>query len=265
LSDDPLEPFAVAALAALLVGASTVAARRWGHGVGGVISAFPLIVGPVLMLAAVRHGTPFAAQAAGATLLGLVSLGGFVFVYAWSATRLRSSGSLACAWLAAAALGVVVGQIEVRAPAAFACAMLAMLAARRALPPEAATAPRGGPLPRWDLQVRMGLTALLIVALIAAADRFGPIVAGALAALPALASVLAVTTHRQEGLAAVLNVLRGTVDGMSGFAAFCLVVATLVQPAGILVAFLLATSAAAAIQTITLRRHASGTSLAAAR
>ena len=144
MSDNFLEPFAVAALAAALVGASTLAARRWGHGVGGVISAFPLIVGPVLMLAAVRHGTPFAAQAAGATLLGLVSLGGFVFVYAWSATRLRSSGSLACAWLAAAALGVVVGQIEVRAPAAFACAMLAMLVARRTLPPAAATAPRGG-------------------------------------------------------------------------------------------------------------------------
>ena len=112
--------------------------------------------------------------------------------------------------------------------------------------------------PRWDVQVRMGLTALLIVVLIAAADRFGPVVARALAALPALASVLAVTTHRQEGLAALLDVLRGTVDGMSGFAAFCLVVGTLVQPAGILVSFLLATSAAAAIQTVTLRRHASG-------
>ena len=50
-AESVLEPFAVALLAASLVGASTLAARRWGHGVGGVLSAFPLIVGPVLFLA----------------------------------------------------------------------------------------------------------------------------------------------------------------------------------------------------------------------
>ena len=75
-AESVLEPFAVALLAASLVGGSTLAARRWGHGFGGVLSAFPLIVGPVLFLAAERHGTRFAAEAAGATLLGLVALVG---------------------------------------------------------------------------------------------------------------------------------------------------------------------------------------------
>ena len=37
-----LGPLAVAVLAALLVGVSTLAARRWGHGVGGVPQRVPV-------------------------------------------------------------------------------------------------------------------------------------------------------------------------------------------------------------------------------
>ena len=96
----------------MLVGVSTLASRRWGHGVGGVLSAFPLIVGPVLLIAAERHGAAFAAQTAAATLLGLVALAGFVVVYAWSAVRVGWAMSLVLAWAAAAALGLVVGQVR---------------------------------------------------------------------------------------------------------------------------------------------------------
>ena len=71
----------------------------------------------------------------------------------------------------------------------------------------------------------MLLTALLIVVLTAAADGFGPAVAGALSALPALASVLAVFTHRRDGTGALLILLRGTTEGMVSFAAFCAVAA----------------------------------------
>ena len=41
-----------AVLGASLVAISTIAAARWGHHIGGVLSAFPLIVGPVLLVAA---------------------------------------------------------------------------------------------------------------------------------------------------------------------------------------------------------------------
>jgi hypothetical protein len=111
-AESVLEPLAVALLAASLVGASTLAARCWGHSVGGVLSAFPLIVGPVLCLAAERHGTRFAAAAAGATLLGLVALAGFALVYAWAAARSGWTVSLMLAWVAAAALGAVAGRMD---------------------------------------------------------------------------------------------------------------------------------------------------------
>jgi hypothetical protein len=72
---------ATALLAPLLVGAATLAARRWGPRVGGVVSAFPAIVGPVLVIDLLAHDAAFTARAAGGTLLGLVALSAFVAVY----------------------------------------------------------------------------------------------------------------------------------------------------------------------------------------
>src|SRR5829696_5202774 len=105
-----LEPLAVAVLAASLVGGSTLAALRWGHGIGGVLSAFPLIVGPVLLIAAERHGTAFAAEAAIATLGGLVALAAFALAYARAARRHGWAASLLGGWAVAAALGLAAGR-----------------------------------------------------------------------------------------------------------------------------------------------------------
>ncbi len=106
-------------------------------------------------------------------------------------------------------------------------------------------------MPRWDLQLRMALTALLVVTLTAAASRFGPVAGGVLAALPVLASILAVFTHARYGAAAVVDLLRGMLGGMAGFVAFCALVAVLVEPLGIAASFAVATVAALAIQGTT--------------
>src|SRR5436309_1461951 len=80
---------------------------------------------------------------------------------------------------------------------------------------------------------RMAATACLVVALTVAANRFGALVGGMLAALPVLAYVLAVFTHRQLGSAAAIELLRGTLAGMVGFVAFCELVAVLLTSLGL--------------------------------
>src|SRR4051794_1535081 len=95
-------------LAPALVGAATLAARRWGERTGGLVSAFPAIVGPVLLVTALEHGAAFAARAASGTLLGLVALSAFTLAYARAARRLRWPASLAAGWSAAGAAGLAV-------------------------------------------------------------------------------------------------------------------------------------------------------------
>ena len=253
-------PLAVAVLAASLVGASSLAARRWGPSVGGALSAFPLIIGPVLFIAAERHGVRFAAETADATLLGLVALAGFALVYAWAAARSGWTASLLLAWVAAAALGAVTSMMELSLLGAGLCAAAAIAAARVGLPATGA-GPVQRATPTWDLPVRMAFTALLILLLTAAANRFGSTVAGALSALPAVASILAVCTHRRDGHRATVELLRGTLEGTAAFAAFCAVIGTLLERIGIAPAFLVAIAVALVVQTTAIRARAREPSL----
>lgn len=242
----------VAVLAAALVGLSALAGRRWGHGVAGLVGAFPLIVGPVLLLTAERQDPAAAAQTAVATLLGLVTLSGFALAYGRSAARWPWPVGVALGWAAAAGLGVLAGQVEGGLLGALAAATLSIALARAALPRRREDEPVAV-LPRWEIPARMALTMLLIAGLTAASDRFGPAVAGVLAALPTLASVLAVFTHRRFGGDALVSMLRGMLGGLAAFVIFCALIAQLIESAGVGVAFLLATAAAMLAQVAAVR------------
>jgi hypothetical protein len=240
-------------VAPALVGAATLAARRWGQRTGGLVSAFPAIVGPVLLVAALDHGAAFAASAANGPLLGLVALAGFALVYGRVAPRTGWPASLGAAWVAAGALGAAVAAVAAGPPVGLLVAAGSLAAAARLLPRAPESLPAEPAVPRWDLPLRMALTALLAVSLTAAASHLGPGVGGVLAALPVLASILAVFTHARYGAAAVSELLRGMLGGMAGFVSFCALVAALAEPAGIAPAFVLATAAALAVQLTTAR------------
>jgi hypothetical protein len=239
-------------VAPALVGAATLAARRWGEGIGGLVSAFPAIVGPVLLIAAHEHGSAFAAKTASGTLLGLVALSGFALAYGRTALRAGWRASLAAGWVTAAAIAALLGRVDAGPLAGLVAATLSLLVAGRALPRGAAAlAATPAPAPRWDLALRMVLTAVLVVSLTAAASRLGPVVGGVLAALPALASILAVFTHEQHGPEALVLLLRGMLSGMAGFVVFCAVVAVLVDRAGVAATFAAAALAAICVQAAT--------------
>jgi hypothetical protein len=245
-------------LAPLLAAVSTLAARHWGARAGGVVSAFPAIVGPVLLLTALRHGTAFAAQAANGTLLGLSGLSGFALGYGRIArTRgwlLSLAGGWSCAAGGALIAGVAAGRLG--PPAGLTVAVISLFLSERGL---ALRGQGDDPSTRIDaaggaILVRMAVTALLVTLLAGAADYLGPLVGGMLAALPVLASVLAVFCHRESGGPTTVAMLRGMLRGMAGFVAFCEVLALLIRHQGIWPAVAAATLAAVAIQAAALAR-----------
>jgi F0F1-type ATP synthase assembly protein I len=92
--------------------------------------------------------------------------------------------------------------------------------------------------------------ALLVAVLSAAAGALGAVAGGMLAALPVLACVLAVFTHREHGGAQAIALLRGMLAGMASFVLFCQVIAVAIVPSGIAAAFAAATGVALAVQAI---------------
>jgi hypothetical protein len=237
-----------ALLAPLLVAAATLAGRRWGPHIGGVVSAFHAIVGPVLVIDLLMHDAAFAARAAAGTLLGLVALSAFAATYGRLAPRRGWRSSVLGAWAAAAVAAALLSGVDAGPLAAASAAAASIAAAAWVLrgPAPELLAPVAAS--RRDLGLRMGASAVLVVALAAAATALGPVAGGVLAALPVLASVLAVFTHRRDGAPSAVALLRGMLGGMGGFAAFCLAVALLVERIAPAAAFAVATAAALAAQ-----------------
>jgi hypothetical protein len=234
-------------VAPALVGAATLAGRRYGQRLGGLVSAFPAIAFAVLLIDAHERGAEFAARAASSTLLGLVTLSVFLVVFGRAAERFGPGRSLVTGWVAVGATAAGIGGVEFDPGASLAIATASLTAAFAALPKTSTQALPPPPL-RYELPLRMAATAGLVAALSAAAAELGPHVGGILTALPVLASILAVFTLAQHGAPALQDLLRGMVTGMAAFVVFCALVAALVAPAGIAAAFAAAVTGALAAQ-----------------
>ena len=99
----------------------------------------------------------------------------------------------------------------------------------------------------------MSMGAALVLAITGFSGVIGPQVSGLLATIPVFITVLAVFTHRREGPARTVLLLRGALIGMSGTIAFVIVLRFVLEPSGIAIAFSVATGVALAIQAVGLR------------
>ena len=87
-------------LAPLCVLAVSLAGRRWGMAVAGVLGGLPVVAGPILLVETLLHGRDFGADAAAGTLLGLAALTAFVVVYGRLATSAGPIKCVLCGWSA---------------------------------------------------------------------------------------------------------------------------------------------------------------------
>jgi hypothetical protein len=229
--------------------AATLAGRRWGPRLGGSVAAFPAIVGPLLLVTVLQHGRDAASQAASGTVLGLVGLAAFAMTYGAMAHRHGWLSSLGVAWLAASLASGAVRlwalHLGLAGGTLIACASLLVATATVTRLIDAPGQPAPG---RPGIAIRALITGLLVAGLSAAVSRLGAMTGGLLAALPVLASLLTVFTHREAGAPAALELLLGTLAGMAGFIAFCEIVALTIVGSGPLVAFSVATLAAILVQ-----------------
>jgi hypothetical protein len=235
-------------LAPSFVVTASLAARRYGPRVGGLIAGLPVVAGPILLAYALAHGSAFAAGAAVGTLLGLVSLIAFVVVYARLAGRTRWGRSMLAGWLAFALATAVFSEVSVPAGAALAIAGAGLLIGLAATPRAPTEVRARAPVPAWDLPMRAVCALALVLTLTAIAGWLGPQLSGLLAPFPIIATVLATFTHAQHGAEEAQRLLRWLLGGYGAFALFCFTLAVSLGTLGIGGSFALATAAALLMQ-----------------
>lgn len=195
----------------LAVLAASAAQRRFGPAVGGHVVALPLTTGPFLLLLGLRDGGPTVAHAAGGVVIGELSVLAFCAAYAVLAGRVDVRSALATSLLAALAAAAFAAEgknVPVWAGAVLVSAGCVGFAANRRPPAVAAATSRPGRA--WEVPVRMVLTTSVVATLLALSSVLGPALAGVLATLPVILSVMVPATHLADGPDAAAAVARGT-------------------------------------------------------
>jgi hypothetical protein len=230
-----------------LIYSVTQAGRKWGPGVAGWLSAFPIVSGPILLAITLEQGAAFAATAAEGTLLAVVAILVFSIAYAWASRRYGVAGSMLCA-LAAYALAVA-GLQAAHLPlgVCFGIVLCALLAVPRLFPKvEAApppTASRANDLP-W----RMAAGAALVLTVTLMASHIGPRLSGFFAMFPVMSTVLVGFSHVRSGRVFAVTLLRGMVYGYYAFATFCVTLSVFLREQAVAIAFAFAFCCALAVQ-----------------
>lgn len=252
-------------LSPLCVVAVSLAGRRWGIAVAGVLGGLPVVAGPILLVETLEHGRDFGADAAAGTLLGLAALTAFVVVYGRVAAGAGPASSVLCGG-AAFLLGVAVLS-PLRPPPVLSLFLVGACFAigLRLLLPATSPLPAGPAPPWWDLPARALAALGLVLGLTALSGALGAHLSGLLAPFPIVTSVLAVFTQARGGFAAVGVLLRNFLFGFYGFAAFCFMLAIALPGLSTAAAFSLAVAAALAVQAaiFLLRSRSASGSLSA--
>lgn len=220
----------------LFIGLITLAGRKWGSGIAGLMGAFPVVAGPIVIFIALEQGPAFATLTSVSAISATACLMLFGIAYSWSCIRLSWPLALLIAlstWLVSA---FILATCSLDLEASLVIAIGSLLVTPYLLPKMKAIAPPKTKL--HDLPWRMLVGALLTLSVTTLAIFLGETWSGILAVFPVIGLVLAVFTHNTLGPAHVTQVYRGMVKGFYSFTAFFVTLSLLLPITSILLAAL---------------------------
>jgi len=221
------------ALVGAVVLAASFAARRFGHGVAGLLSGMPMIAGPIMGFVLLQSSPEHGRAIALATLVAYPAMVLHMLSFAHAVRRLPWWAALLLANSVFLVAGSVLLWLHLPAVAACALAALSPWVALRSMPAhrQERTVLR---IPPIELVLRVAAAVALAAAVMRGAAVLSPAVSGLLLALPITGNVLPCFTRVRHGADATIELLSGFVQGMLGFCAlFMVLVAALpVLPPG---------------------------------
>ncbi|WP_269532709.1 hypothetical protein [Chitinimonas sp. BJYL2] len=207
-----------------LIGLASLAGKRWGPNIAGLMGGLPLVGGPVVLALWLAHGGDFAADVARAAPAGVWANIVYMLLVGYASARWAWLVAIPVGWLGYLATCLLIDTSGLADALWLGLLVLPglWLAATRWLPKPVAP-PRPVHLPRIELIARMGAASALVLSLTAAADLFGPSLTGVFAGAPVAATVIPAFTFANSGRDALLLALRGFLTGLMGFTVFFLV------------------------------------------
>ncbi|WGX74011.1 hypothetical protein QJS67_05770 [Acinetobacter radioresistens] len=179
----------------------SLAGRRWGTTVAGILAGMPVVAGPIVVLVALEQGVGFGIYTATAAVTGVIALLSFGIAYCWLSLKLNWWMTFLLATLVWSVISSFLVLLPQNIYLALCIALLGLIFTPYLLPRK-----------NWvyrpaahakDLPVRMLAGGVFTLIVTQAADLVGGTWSGLLAVFPIIGSILAVFTHITQGADAV--------------------------------------------------------------
>ena len=224
----------------VLMLAISLAAKRWGTAIGGLLSGLPITSALVMLFLSLEQGPGFASKAVPGALAGLAAIQATYLFYLLATRRVSAvTGCIAAlaVYGASAFLISLAGSLVLSILATLALIVVIIVATSKQM--QAPAAPYV-PLPHWAIPLRMLTATLLLLAITASATWLGPVISGLLAPIPVIAWPLAVFAHVQSGRHELAAIIRGNAIGAVGVVGFYLTLKVSIVQWGVLLSITLA-------------------------
>ncbi|MGE8062504.1 hypothetical protein [Pseudomonas sp. NPDC089547] len=216
----------------LLMWAISLASRRWGGLLGGLLSGLPITSALVMTFLCLEQGTAFAMGAVPGALGGLAAVQATYTFYLFATRRLGVAAAVLLALLfygLAAYAFTHWGSLYLSIAVALVLIGVLIRASGREPKPDTLARPRHF----WEIPLRMVSATSLLMITTSLASWLGPATSGMLAPIPVIAWPLVVFAHVQGGRAGMAAMVRGNAIGAVGVIAFYLVLAGMLEALGV--------------------------------
>ncbi|MEG5264025.1 hypothetical protein TRP66_06945 [Pseudomonas sp. JDS28PS106] len=200
----------------------SMAAKRWGIRIGGLLSGLPVTSALVMLFLALEQGEAFASVAIPGALAGLTAIQATYLFYFWVTRRISVLSGCIAALGCYGVTAFMMSRLDSLTLCVVTTLLLIALIIRATSGEPQIHATMYAPLPRWVIPMRMSTATLLLIAVTASANWLGPVISGLLAPIPVIAWPLAVFVHVQSGRHELSAIIRGNAIGAVGVVGFYL-------------------------------------------
>lgn len=201
----------------------TLAGRKWGTKVAGILGGMPVVAGPIVVLLAVEQGQKFGIHAATSAIISVIPLLVFGIIYCWMSLKFNWVITLITATLSWLLVANILILISLNLVSALCLTFISLWIAPQILPQNFSV--RSLSSKSNDLVWRLIAGALLTVTITQSALQLGERWSGMLAVFPVIGSILAVFTHRSQGAENVTLLYRGMMRGLYSLVSFFCILA----------------------------------------
>jgi len=202
--------------------AISLAAKRWGTQIGGLLSGLPITSALVMLFLSLEQGAGFASAAVPGALAGLAAVQATYLFYLLVTVRVSALTGCIAALALYGATALLMSRLGSLALSVIATLLLVTLIIVVTSKQARTSAAPYVPVPRWVIPMRMLTATLLLLAITASAKWLGPVFSGLLAPIPVIAWPLAVFAHVQGGRHELSAIVRGNAIGAVGVVGFYL-------------------------------------------